>query len=45
MYICTPFYGNRLEKGTNNFLRIISLGVITVNNLNNKKIQIKFRNV
>jgi hypothetical protein len=46
LYICTPFYDNRLEKG---FLRankrIISLCVNIVNNLINKKIQKHFQHV
>lgn len=40
MYICTPFYENRLEKGLEIFeTSLISLCVIVVNNLDSNKIQ------
>ena len=40
------YYNPRLEKGIKkSYLRIISLGVIIVNNLNNNKIQKRFQHV
>ena len=46
LYICTPFYDNRLEKGPKlSHKRIISLCIIVVNNLNNNKIQKYFQHV
>jgi len=46
LYICTPFYDNRLEKGVLRAnKRIISLCVNIVNNLTNKKIQKHFQHV